>query len=107
MKDRLAALYAWLTAVLFANYKRDAQTRTIPADWRSADSSGDRGTMKHILKVAVVLGLLLLPTSAAHAQVSFNFSFGTPPPPPRAYRVAPQPGPEFQWVEGYWYPING
>src|SRR5215510_6160195 len=26
------------------------------------------------------------------------------PPPPRVYRVAPRPGPEFMWVEGYWYP---
>jgi hypothetical protein len=26
------------------------------------------------------------------------------PPPPRVYRVAPRPGPEFVWVEGYWFP---
>src|SRR5262249_24552376 len=26
------------------------------------------------------------------------------PPPPRVYHVAPRPGPEFVWVEGYWYP---
>ena len=29
------------------------------------------------------------------------------PPPPRAYHVAPQPGPDYEWVEGYWYPANG
>jgi hypothetical protein len=63
--------------------------------------------MKHLLKFAVVLGVLFLPATAAHAQVSFGFSFGTPPPPPVVYRVPPQPAPEYQWVEGYWYPING
>jgi hypothetical protein len=61
--------------------------------------------MRHLLKLTAVLGLLLF-ASPASAQVSFGFSFGTPPPPPRAYRVMPQPGSEFVWVEGYWYP-NG
>jgi len=32
---------------------------------------------------------------------------GAPPPAPRAYRVPPQPGPDYVWVEGYWYPLNG
>lgn len=32
---------------------------------------------------------------------------GAPPPAPRAYRVPPQPGPDYVWVEGYWYPANG
>jgi len=41
----------------------------------------------------------------ANAQVSFGIEIGQPPPP-RAYRVAPRPGPEFEWVEGYWY-ANG
>ena len=63
--------------------------------------------MKHLVKLSALLGLLLLPAPSAQAQVSFGFSFGTPPPPPRVYRVAPQPGPEFIWVEGYWYPVNG
>jgi hypothetical protein len=26
------------------------------------------------------------------------------PPAPRVYHVAPRPGAEFVWVEGYWYP---
>jgi WXXGXW repeat (2 copies) len=61
--------------------------------------------MRHLLKLSAVLGLLLF-ASSAHAQVGFSLSFGTPPPPPRVYHVAPRPGPEFMWVEGYWYP-NG
>jgi hypothetical protein len=51
--------------------------------------------------------LLLACTSAASAQISFNIHIGTPPPAPRAYRVPPQPGPDYEWVEGYWYPVNG
>jgi hypothetical protein len=39
----------------------------------------------------------------AHAQVSFGFRIG-PPPAPRVYRVPRQPGPEYVWVEGYWFP---
>jgi hypothetical protein len=61
--------------------------------------------MKNLLKLSAVLGFLFFATPA-HAQSnwSFGFSIGTPPPAPRAYRVAPRPGPDFEWVEGYWYP---
>src|SRR5262249_49237070 len=51
-------------------------------------------------------GLWFLAAPPAHARVSFDYRFGTPPPPPRVYRVPLQPGPEYQWVEGYWYPRN-
>ena len=40
--------------------------------------------------------------ASANAQVSFGITIGRPPAP-RAYRVPPRPGPEFVWVEGYWY----
>jgi hypothetical protein len=60
--------------------------------------------MKRLLAIPAVLSLLLLPALPARAQVSFSVSVGTPPPPPRVYRVAPPPGPTYQWVEGYWYP---
>jgi hypothetical protein len=42
----------------------------------------------------------------AHAQVSFGIHIG-PPPAPRAYHVPRQPGPDYFWVEGYWYPQGG
>lgn len=42
----------------------------------------------------------------AHAQISFGFSIGTPPPPPRVYRVPARPGLDYEWVEGYWYPVG-
>jgi hypothetical protein len=41
--------------------------------------------------------------SAVHAQVSVGIRIGEPPPP-RVYAVVAQPGPDFVWVEGYWYP---
>jgi len=73
--------------------------------------------------------LLVSSGSIAHAQVSVGVVIGRPapapviveepepvvveapppvvieaPPPPRVYHVAPRPGAEFVWVEGYWYP---
>ena len=59
--------------------------------------------MKNVLRTFTVLALLLAPAAAAHAQVSFGVRIGEPPPP-RAYRVPPQPGPDYVWVEGYNYP---
>jgi hypothetical protein len=61
--------------------------------------------MRNLLKITAVLGLLFIATPA-RAQVSFGFSIGTPPPAPRAFRVAPRPGPDYEWVEGYWYPVG-
>ena len=63
--------------------------------------------------------LVLLSGAPVSAQISVGVSIGHPaavvieepapvvieaPPPPRTYVVAARPGPEFMWVEGYWYP---
>src|SRR5215471_10101509 len=53
--------------------------------------------------VCVVGGLLMCLGTTIRAQVSIGVTIGQPPAP-RVYRVPPQPGPEFVWVEGYWYP---
>jgi hypothetical protein len=63
--------------------------------------------MRRIIPALSISALLLACAPAANAQVSFNVRIGTPPPPPRVYRVPPQPGPDYEWVEGYWYPMNG
>jgi len=63
--------------------------------------------MRRILQAASISALLLALAPSAHAQVSFDDRMGTPPPAPRAYRVPPQPGPDYAWVDGYWYPENG
>src|SRR5450759_3303405 len=59
--------------------------------------------MRRILQTLAISAFLLAPASAAHAQISFGIRIGQPPAP-RAYRVPPQPGPDYFWVEGYWYP---
>jgi hypothetical protein len=59
--------------------------------------------MKNVLRTLAVSALLLGPATAARAQVSFGIHIG-PPPAPQAYRVPPQPGPDYEWIEGYQYP---
>ena len=63
--------------------------------------------MRRILQALSISALLLALAPAARAQISFDVHIGTPPPAPRAYHVPPQPGPDYVWVEGYWYPANG
>jgi YXWGXW repeat-containing protein len=69
--------------------------------------------MRIALMSSAAFALLLSTGSAVDAQVSVGVVIGRPPapvvieeppPPPRVYAVAAQPGPEFVWVEGYWYP---
>jgi hypothetical protein len=59
--------------------------------------------MRRFLQTLAISASLLVPASAVQAQVSFGIQIGTPPAP-RAYRVPPRPGPDYGWVEGYWYP---
>ena len=59
--------------------------------------------MRKVLRTAAISALLLTSASAAHAQINFGIRIGAPPAA-RAYRVPPQPGPEYVWVEGYQYP---
>jgi hypothetical protein len=59
--------------------------------------------MRISVTMLAVCALWLSLDSAVHAQVSFAIQIGQPPPP-RVYHVAARPGPEFVWVEGYWYP---
>jgi hypothetical protein len=62
--------------------------------------------MRRIRQALSISGLLLAFAPAAHAQISFDVHIG-PPPPPVAYRVPPQPGPGYVWIEGYQDPVNG
>jgi hypothetical protein len=65
-----------------------------------------RSFMRKLLHTFVLSTLLLIPAAAANAQINFGIRIGEPPPP-RAYRVPPQPGPDYVWVEGYQYPQGG
>ncbi len=55
-----------------------------------------------------LLALMLL---AGGTMFAVDFSVGVrigPPPPPRVIRVRPAaPGPDYVWVDGYWYPVSG
>lgn len=59
-----------------------------------------------LLSVALLTGAVDM--TPLFAQVSLGIRIG-PPPQPRVLHSRPrQPGPEYVWVEGYWYPnANG
>ncbi len=53
-----------------------------------------------------LLTSLVFVAASAYGQISIGIQIG-PPPPPRVVQVLPaRPGPEYVWVEGYWYPVG-
>jgi hypothetical protein len=71
--------------------------------WDRARSPFVRGSA---LKLLLVISLLFGGAVVSHAQVSIGIQIGAPPPP-RVLAVIPSsPGPDFVWVEGYWYPVG-
>jgi len=51
-----------------------------------------------------LLSLLLVGGLLGAADFSIGINIG-PPPPPRIVRLRPaNPGPQYFWVDGYWYP---
>jgi WXXGXW repeat (2 copies) len=62
--------------------------------------------MRNLIRAVAFAAMLLGSASVSHAQVSIGIRIG-PPPPPRVVYVQPsRPGPEYVWVEGYWYPVG-
>lgn len=59
--------------------------------------------MRKILLTLALSTLLLAPAATANAQVTFGIRIGQQPAP-RGYVVPARPGPDYTWVEGYWYP---
>ncbi len=53
-----------------------------------------------------LIALTLLAGGAVFGQVSIGIQIGPPPPPRVVSVVQVRPGPEFVWVEGYWYPVG-
>jgi hypothetical protein len=62
--------------------------------------------MKALMGTLALGALMLLGGPAARGQVSIGIAIGAPPPP-RVVVVPATPGPDFVWVEGYWYPVEG
>src|SRR5215470_16662442 len=59
--------------------------------------------MKNFIATVLFVILLLGAGTAFGAQVSIGVRIG-PPPRPRVVRVVrPRPGPEYVWVDGYWF----
>jgi hypothetical protein len=53
-----------------------------------------------------LLALVLLAGGTSFAQLSIGVRIG-PPPPPRVIHARPRaPGPDYFWVDGYWYPVG-
>jgi hypothetical protein len=62
--------------------------------------------MRSFMRATLVAVMLLAGVSVCAAQVSVGIRIG-PPPAPRVVRVLPaRPGPDFLWIEGYWYPVG-
>jgi WXXGXW repeat (2 copies) len=62
--------------------------------------------MSKLMRTVLIAAMLLGGVSALAAQISVGIRIG-PPPAPRIVRVVPErPGPDFVWVEGYWYPVG-
>ena len=61
--------------------------------------------MRSFVRTILLASLVLCGVSPFAAQVSIGIRIGAPPPP-RVVAEPVSPGPEFVWVEGYWYPVG-
>jgi hypothetical protein len=52
-----------------------------------------------------LLAIALMAVGSVLAQVSIGVRIGSPPPPRVVVRPV-APGPEYVWVDGYWYPVG-
>jgi hypothetical protein len=59
--------------------------------------------VKQLLCVLALSSVCVGCLTGSGGQLTLGIEIGEPPAP-RAYRVARRPGPDFVWVEGYWYP---
>ena len=63
--------------------------------------------MNNIVRTTLLGAMLLIGASAFAEDFSIGIRIGAPPRP-RVVKVVPrQPGPDYIWVQGYWYPVNG
>ena len=62
--------------------------------------------MRLVKTATLLLVMLVAMSNRVDAQVSIGIRIG-PPPAPRVLRVQPpRPGPDFEWIAGYWYPVR-
>jgi hypothetical protein len=53
------------------------------------------------------LVMMLLAGGSMFGQISIGIRIGAPPPPRVVRYRPPSPGPDFFWVDGYWYVVGG
>ena len=58
------------------------------------------------MRTALIAVMLLASGSVFGAEISVGITIGPPPPPYVVHVLPPRPGPEFVWVDGYWYPVG-
>ena len=51
--------------------------------------------------------LTLLAGGLAAGAIGIGINIGPQPPPPVAVARPPLPGPGYNWIDGYWYPVGG
>jgi hypothetical protein len=61
--------------------------------------------MKRFLMATLLAATVMTGGLAFGAQVAIGVQIG-PPPAPRVERIAPRPGADYEWVQGYWYPVG-
>ena len=62
--------------------------------------------MKKLLILLLFSAICLVGTPAFAGQVSFGIRIGPPPAPPVVGVLPAQPGPDYTWIDGYWYPVG-
>ena len=62
--------------------------------------------MKKLLILILLTATSLIGRPVIAGQVSFGIRFGPPPAPPVIGVVPASPGPGYQWIDGYWYPVG-
>jgi hypothetical protein len=68
--------------------------------------TGDESTMKKLLILILLTATSLIGGPVFAGQVSFGIRIGPPPAPPVIGLVPASPGPRYQWIDGYWYPVG-
>ncbi len=58
------------------------------------------------MKKTLLALFLLAGGTVFGAGISVGIAIG-PPPPARVVAVPASPGPDYTWVGGYWYPVDG
>src|ERR1700747_1060024 len=65
-----------------------------------------RNSIRTTLFSSILLSSLFLVAIPANAQISVGIRIGAPPEPRVVAVVPAQPGPEFVWICGSWYPAG-